>query len=290
MSAINSSASSLSSQHALHRSNASLQNAMARLSSGLKINTGKDDPAGLVISEQLLSQQNSTYQAVRNNQETSNVLSIAEGGLSGISSMLDKAKSLAVHASNTGVTSGQQTSADQAELNGVLNSINQTVSTTGYSSQKLLNGTMPAVGSTTESGVNAGEFQMPNASLNNIGKVEVDGETYSLQDLYGGGKASLAENPVIAQKVLEQATQDVAGMRASIGAYQSNTLESTNNALNVAIENITATGSGIRDQDMAAAVTQMTTDQIMQQAGTFALKQNNHMASSMLKLLSGFNG
>ena len=126
---------------------------------------------------------------------------------------------------------------------------------------------------------------LPNASLYNLGRVTVGGEEYSLQDLFSGGRASLAENPDIAQRVVEQAVQDVASMRADIGAYQSNALTATSNNLEVAMENITAANSAITDTDIARSVTEMTSAQILEKTGIFGIQQVNQMNALKLSLL-----
>ncbi len=128
-------------------------------------------------------------------------------------------------------------------------------------------------------------INLPDATLANLGRITVDGEEYSLQDLFSGGSAALATNPDIAQQVVEQAIQDVAGMRADLGAYQSNALSATANSLEVAMENITAANSAISDTDIARSVTEMTTAQIREQAGIFGVQQVNEMNALRLSLL-----
>ena len=97
---------SQSAMNNLYKVNQKKTSAMEQLSSGLRINKGKDDPAGLLISELLRSQIGGLGRALSNTQEANNMMSIAEGGLSSVSSMLGKMKNLAVHALNSGVTTG----------------------------------------------------------------------------------------------------------------------------------------------------------------------------------------
>ena len=132
--------SSLNSLNYLNQAKIGKNSAIEKLSSGLRINKGADDPAGLLISELLRSQIGGYERALRNTQETSNVLSIAEGGLSGVSAMLTRMKGLAIHALNSGVTSPAQTQTDQGELNSSLSSIQRVVDTTSYAGSNLLNG------------------------------------------------------------------------------------------------------------------------------------------------------
>jgi flagellin len=121
----------------------------------------------------------------------------------------------------------------------------------------------------------------------NLGQVEIDGTTYTLQDVLGGGTASLAKDPVIAMKVISQAIDDVSTLRARIGAFQKNMLQTNVNSLNVAVENITATESAIRDANMATESAEYSKNQILVQAGTAMLAQANTISQNVLQLLGG---
>ena len=492
----------------LNRSSQKSSQAMSNISSGIKLNYAKNDPSGLVISSKMYSQLTGMARAYQNTQEAYNMFSIAEGGLSGITSALSQMKTLTVAAGNSGVNGDGQVSALQAQMNGLLSGIDHISSTTNYGSKSLLNGTesLPpdtiAKGSddtanilnlqtsdvelyteatgqnsvavsfsgeaadqaekavvetsfgsgstmlgadqaftisgvegsadfsftaglsiddmasainarTKDTGVEAyaidgasevrlasvdygssqsvsvlqtagtafapegetvsdngqdltvtvdgeeftgdglavtvdtknisgtlefnvpedgaaetgvaqtgyaedtlvaadsprrvtledagggvqlqlGEgaqgsdrdsHNLPDASLYNLGRVSVDGQEYSLQDLFSGGRASLAQNSDIAQQVVEQAIQDVASMRADIGAYQSNALDATSNNLEIAMENITAANSAITDTDIARSVTEMTSAQILEKTGVFGIQQVNKMNALKLSLL-----
>ncbi len=482
--------------------------ALEKLSTGLRINRGKDDPSGLLISELLRSQMSGMQRALRNTQESSNVMSIAEGGLSSVQSMLSQMRGLAIHALNT-------------QMNSALSTINRVVSTTSYGGNKLLDGatdfsfeTVDANGmlntagtrissasgnvpseisveyrggeaaqaekayleadfggaATTETqeftvqgaggahtfqfaegttvaqmaeqingmadstGVNAyavrdegegattlrlvsaeygsdaavtvtqntgdafgavgarvrdygqdatvqingetvttqgltaniagnlnatfsfdgGGVETPppnadgtpaqpvarttiaqtgydqdemtnatesrsaelanvqggmqlqlgegggaqnrdNISLGNynpanIGSVTRDGETYSLNDLYGGGAASLARDPALALQIIDQAIADVSSGRANIGAYQANALETNANNLMNAFENVMSTESFIRDADMAELTTMLVKNQLLENAGLRGLQNQQMQAANVLSLLGGMNG
>ncbi len=124
----------------MNRSNNSLNSSLQKLSSGYRINSGKDGPADLVISEQLRSQINGLERAVRNTSEANNVLSIAEGALNEMNSLLKTMKTLAVHAANEGVVSTDQVEADQAEMDSAIQSLDRIANSTKYSTDQLLNG------------------------------------------------------------------------------------------------------------------------------------------------------
>ena len=117
-----------------------MEGAMEKLSSGYKINAGKDDPSGLVISEQLRSQLNGLQRAMQNTEEAINVMGIAEGALNEMNAILKKMKALAIHSANNGVTSPEQVAADQAEMDSSIQTIDRIAQVTKFSDQFLLNG------------------------------------------------------------------------------------------------------------------------------------------------------
>ena len=103
--------------------------------------------------------------------------------------------------------------------------------------------------------------------------------------MLGGGFASLDVDPVKALQIIEQAIDDVAGLRARLGAFQANTLQTNANNLQVTMENVVKTESYIRDADMAAETTDFTKNQILVSAGTSMLAQANVQAQNVLQLL-----
>ncbi|MCD8138219.1 MAG: flagellin, partial [Planctomycetaceae bacterium] len=117
-----------------------MSGAMEKLSSGYKINTGKDDPAGLVVSEKLRSQINGLKRAQQNTEEAINVMGIAEGALNEMNNILKKMKALAIHSNNTGVTSPEQIAADQAEMDSAIQTLDRIAQNTKFSNENLLNG------------------------------------------------------------------------------------------------------------------------------------------------------
>ena len=117
-----------------------MASAMEKLSSGLKINTGKDDPSGLSISEQLRAQKAGLERAKQNTEEAINVMSIAEGAMNEMNNILKKMKALAIHANNDGVTSPEQIAADQSELDSAIQTIDRIAQTTKFAGENLING------------------------------------------------------------------------------------------------------------------------------------------------------
>ena len=109
----------------------------------------------------------------------------------------------------------------------------------------------------------------------------------AINDLMSGGMASLANDPVKAMAIITEAIKDVSDLRADIGAFQANMLETNANSLKVAMENIEKTESYIRDTDMATESTEFTKNQVLVQAGTSMLAQANQLTQSALSLIGG---
>jgi len=119
----------------------------------------------------------------------------------------------------------------------------------------------------------------------NIGRIEVDNQVYTLQDVLAGGEASLLNDPVKALRIISRAVNDVSELRARLGAFQKNMLQTNINSLEVTIENIIKTESAIRDANMAEETTEFTKNQILLQAGTAMLAQANTASQNILQLL-----
>jgi flagellin len=142
MSRINTNITSITANHRLQTNQADLSTHLARLSSGLRINSGKDDPAGLIASETLRSEIRGISQAIDNSTRASNVLSTAEGALNEVSSLLLDMRALVTHAANEGANSPDEQAADQLSIDSILQSIDRISNTTQFGGKKLLDGSM----------------------------------------------------------------------------------------------------------------------------------------------------
>src|SRR3954451_23363350 len=154
MSRINTNIASLQGINRLTRNNADLALRLQRLSTGLRINTGKDAPAGLIASENLRSEIAGINQAIDNSNRATNVLNTAEGALGEVAALLLEVQSLTSQAANTGALSKEEIAANQIQVDSILNSINRSANTTQFNGVKLLNGSLDY----TTSGVNAANF------------------------------------------------------------------------------------------------------------------------------------
>src|SRR4029078_10299301 len=155
MARINTNVASLTAQRGLAKSQRTMNDTLQRLSSGLRINPGADDPAGLIASEGLRSEISGITQAIDNSQRASNVISTTEGALSEVASLLLNIKSLVVQAANSGALSGDEIAATQLEVDSAVQSITRISNTTTFAGLKLINGSLDYL----TSGVNTGEIK-----------------------------------------------------------------------------------------------------------------------------------
>src|ERR671923_1694997 len=142
MSRINTNVSSLVAQNTLNRSNGALEQALARLSTGLRINTGKDDPAGLIASENLRSDITSIQRAIGNTDRANQVIATADSALGQVSSLLNDIRGLVTESANNGALSEAQIAANQAQVDESLAALNRIAQTTTFQGRKLLDGSL----------------------------------------------------------------------------------------------------------------------------------------------------
>ena len=142
MSVINTNVSSLIAQRALQQNQAAESTSLERLSTGLKINSGADDPAGLIASESLKDEQAGISQAIDNANRANNVVGTAEGGLSEVNSLLTQIQSLVSQSASTGGESSSEIQANQLQVDSILDTINKTANSTTFDGKQLLNGNL----------------------------------------------------------------------------------------------------------------------------------------------------
>src|SRR5882724_6110923 len=154
MSRINTNVSSLIAQRVFRKNSETLNTSLERLSTGLKINSGADNPAGLIASENLRAEKAGISTAIDNAGRASNIIGTAEGGLSEVSSLLTELQSLVGQAANSGGLSSEEIAANQLQVDSILNTINRISQATAFQGKKLLNGNYAY----TTSGVTSTQF------------------------------------------------------------------------------------------------------------------------------------
>ena len=165
MSRINTNVSSLTAQHRLQQSNSVLETSLRRLSTGLSISRGSDNPAGLIVSERLRSEISGVRQAIDNAERAANVIATTEGALEEIAKLLNEMRGLAVEAANTGAFSKEEIEANQLQIDSAIESITRISNVTSFAGLKTLNGSLAFV----TSGVDAASIQDVNIFGANFG-------------------------------------------------------------------------------------------------------------------------
>jgi flagellin len=258
----------------LSNTNSSISRSIERLSSGLRINRGADDAAGLAVSESMRSQIRGMNVASRNAQDGVSMVQVADGALGTVGDMLQRVRDLAVQASNGTLTDAQRSNLD-VEVQQILAEVGKTGTDTEFNGLKILAGSVATAASavTLQVGANASQsiaFTIGTVSASDLGISGIAGSTAS------GASAAIAS--------LDAAISTLTTARATLGAIQ-NRLENTINRLGVTAENVQAAESRIRDADMAQEMIQFTKSQILQQSGTAMLAQANQAPQSILSLL-----
>jgi flagellin len=272
---VNTNVSSLNATRQLFTSNINLSTAFERLSSGFRINSAKDDAAGLQISNRLTTQVLGLNMAVRNANDGISLAQVAEGALAETTSALQRIRVLAVQSQN-GINSSADRIALQKEVAALKAEISRIASTTQFGGVDILNG---LYSSAFLVGANAG--QTISVNISRVGGFGTSG-------LFGGASLSVASIPD-ASRALTQVSEAISiidAKRADLGAIQ-NRFQSTIRNLSSISENVSAARSRIRDTDFAVETAELTRWQIIQQASITVLGQANQRPQAALQLLGG---
>ena len=273
-STINTNIQSLNAQRNLGVSQNSLTTSMQRLSSGLRVNSAKDDAAGLAIAERMGAQVRGMNVAVRNANDGISLAQTAEGALGKVSESLQRMRELAVQSANA-TNSGTN---DRTNLDAEFQQLNDEV--TRVLTGTKFNGTDLLSTATTLT------FQV---GANNVGTDKIDVDTTDLSAGTGlaavtGGDITSAANARTAMDNLDDAIDEITAARATFGAVQ-NRFDAVIGNLQVASENQAASRSRIMDADFASETANLSRAQILQQAGTAMVAQANQLPQGVLALL-----
>ncbi len=278
---INTNAASLNAQRNTATNSASLSTTMQRLSSGLRVNSAKDDAAGLAIADRMNTQVRGMNVAIRNASDGISLAQIAEGGLSGINDMLQRMRELAVQASNATNQSADIDKLDK-EYQELGKEVTRMIDATQFNGQQILKATADMVfqvgaGAGTENQITVGSADLAVHSGNLTGVI-AGGTNSALNTAASANTAAIS--------ALDAALTVVNDNRAKLGAVQSR-FENTISYLRTAVENQSAARGRIMDADFAAETANLSRTQILQQAGTAMIAQANQLPQSVLKLLQG---
>jgi len=272
---INTNVMSLTAQRNLNNSQSVMSTAMQRLSSGLRINSAKDDAAGLAIAERMNTQVRGMNVAVRNANDGISLAQTAEGGLDEIGNMLQRMRELAVQSAN-GTNSSSDRQNLQLEYAALGEEVNRIADTTTFNGQKVIGASAGAI--QFQVGANAG--QKLEVTTTNISAAAGVGSAVGAS--IGSTAGSTGASSAI--MALDNAINDVTTARAGLGAVQSR-FESAINNLQIGIENQAASRGRIVDADFAVESASLTRSQILQQAGNAMVSQANSAPQSVLSLL-----
>ena len=278
---VNTNTTSLNVQKNLNRASDALSTSMQRLSSGLKINSAKDDAAGLQISNRMSSQIRGNTQAIQNANDGISVAQTAEGALQASTDILQRMRELAVKARNGTNGTADQT-ATNAEFAQMSDEITRISAATNLNGKNLLDGSAGTV--TLQVGANTGSanhIDLVLSSKFDAVNLSVDKGTLALTGTDAATAGSNIDNAITA---IDAAIAAIGDTRASLGASQ-NRLTSTIANLQNIVENTTAAQGRVQDTDFAAETANLTKQQTLQQASTSVLAQANQLPSAVLKLL-----
>jgi flagellin len=173
MTRINTNVTSLVAQNTLGRSNSALEQALNRLSTGLRINTGKDDPAGLIASENLRSDISSIRKAISNTERANQVIATADSSLGQVSSLLNDIRGLVTESANTGALSDDQIAANQLQIDSSLAALNRIAQTTEFQGRRLLDGSLDFLTTAGTNFARLSDLSIEQANLGADGEVSV---------------------------------------------------------------------------------------------------------------------
>jgi len=276
-STINTNMSSLTAQRALGSTQGSLSTSMQRLSTGLRINSAKDDSAGLAIAERMTSQVKGMAVAGRNANDAISLAQTAEGALGKIGESLQRMRELSVQSANSTNSSSDRANLDE-EYQALAKEVTRVIGGTKFNGNNLLNA------SATDMAFQVG-----------ADNVATDAITVSLTDISAGvgmdaaitgaaANITTAANALATMSNLDAAIDEVTSARSNLGSVQ-NRFESVVANLSTTSENLQAAKGRIMDADFAVETSNMSRAQVLQQAGNAMLAQANQAPQQVMSLL-----
>ncbi len=258
-----------------------LQESMERLSSGKRINSAKDDAAGLAIATKMTAQIKGLTAASRNANDGISLSQTAEGALGQISNIIQRIRELAVQSANGTVTNADRLGLDN-ESRALLDQIDTIATTTNFNGVSLLDGSSASV--SIQTGINASDTVAVTLADSRSTTLMIKKAT--TQGTAGTSEIDLANaaNASSALATLSTALAAVASARASLGASQ-NRLAVTVDNIASTVTNLTEARSRIEDVDFSAETTTLAKAQILNQASTAMIAQANQAQQGVLKLI-----
>ncbi len=282
---INTNTASLNAQKNLSTSSGSLNTSIARLSSGLRVNSAKDDAAGLAIASRMTAQIRGFDQAQRNANDGVSLLQVADGAMSKINDNLQRMRELAVQAKNGTLNDTDRANLDR-EYTELANEVERITSGSQFNGNAIFTGANKSVSLQVGSGNAAGDTLAINLTEDGLAGGN------DLETLLGGagniatglGRVDTVGNATTAITEIDAQIDNVTTIRATTGAGLSR-LEQISESLQTNSTNLQAARGRIMDADFAKETANLTRTQILQQAGTAMLSQANQLPQNVLGLL-----
>ena len=274
---------SLNAQRILGINNDRLAKSVERIASGIRVNRGADDAAGLAISEALRSDIRALRQAVRNANDGISLINVAEGALNEQSGILIRLRELASQAA-TGTVGSTERQTIQLEFSALSNELDRIAATTEFNGQGLVDGSLGStVSSTNQVLIQIGINSSSNSRINLNEEVALRAITTSTLGI-DVLSVSTAANALTTLDTVNTAISSVTQGRGKVGAVQNRLVRSIAN-LSISVENLMAAESAIRDADIAEEIATLTRNQILVQASTAMVGQANLIPQTVLQLL-----
>ena len=275
---------STNAQRILGINNDRLAQSIERISSGIRINRGADDAAGLAISEGLRSDIRALRQATRNANDGISLINVTEGALNEQSGILIRLRELASQAA-TGTVGSTERATIQLEFSALRDELTRIAQTTEFNGIGLIDGNLASsVASTSHTMIQIGIDNSSNSRLDLNAILGLDAITSSTLGVASLSVTASAE-ALTALEDINTAIASVTAARGKVGAVQ-NRLQRSVSALAVTTENLQAAESAIRDADIAYEIAQLTRNQILVQTSTAMVGQSNLIPQSVLQLLA----
>ena len=275
---------SVNAQRNLDINSSRLSKSIERISSGIRINKGSDDAAGLAISEGLRSDIRALRQATRNANDGMSLVNVAEGALNEQSGILIRLRELASQAA-TGTVGSTERASIQLEFNALRQELTRIANTTEFNGIGLIDGSLASsVSSTSHTLIQIGIDNTANSRLNLNSTLALDAVTAKNLGLDILSVSASAE-ALTALASIETAIASVTASRGKVGAIQ-NRLQRSVSSLSISTENLQAAESAIRDADIAHEIAELTRNQILVQTSTAMVGQSNLIPQSVLQLLT----
>jgi flagellin len=269
---INTNVASLNAQRNLMKSSNELSTTFARLSSGLRVNSAKDDAAGLSISTRMTAQIKGLNMAIRNANDGVSMAQVAEGALAETTNALQRIRELAVQSANGTLVNDDRKDLDQ-EVQQLLSEIQRIATQTEFNTMSMLDGGFASMK------IQVGAFSGQDITFS-IGAMSAGNGALEVKNL----NVSTVTNAQSTIGQIDVALGSVSDLRATMGAVQ-NRFEAVIANLSNVVENMSAARSRIMDADIAQETANLTRSAILQQAGTAVLAQANQQPQLALQLL-----